>query len=176
MQFKRADYLLPAFPGAALALGCFAERAYAGFHFRRRLAYSFGIALLGCVLGWWYYVDYYLPRVEPTLEHKAFASEIRKRAPAPEEVVFFRTEAHNLAWRLGRPLRILVQWPDLDTLVAAPEPAYVVMPVESAKQWQEQVRSGYLDEVIRNTDLTGGEHDKPMILFRTRSKAVTLAR
>ncbi len=37
MRFKRADYLLPAFPGAALFLGCIAEQVYQ-FSARRRLA------------------------------------------------------------------------------------------------------------------------------------------
>ena len=52
---------------------------------------------------------------------KAMLEEIRRLAPAPQRVVFFRTESHALAFHVGRPLDILVQWPDLNARAAGSE-------------------------------------------------------
>ena len=54
-RFKRADYLLPAFPGAAIALGCAAERwltARANPRSATRAKWAFGV-LVACALAVW---------------------------------------------------------------------------------------------------------------------------
>lgn len=167
VRFKRADYLLPAFPGAALFLGCAAERCYLAARRPGRLALAFGTALAGCALGWWVYVDRVLPRDEPALEQRRFAAEVRRRAPAPRPVLFFWTENHPLAFHVGRPLHILIEWEDLDAWAGRPGPTYVVMPPEVAREWPRHLRSGRLVEVLRSTDLAGADQKRPLVLLRT---------
>src|SRR5438552_2897804 len=48
MRFKRADYLLPAYPGAALLLGCILERAWPAL---RRAPLPACCGVLGVALG-----------------------------------------------------------------------------------------------------------------------------
>jgi 4-amino-4-deoxy-L-arabinose transferase-like glycosyltransferase len=167
VRFKRADYLLPAFPGAALFLGCAAERCYLAVGRRGAAALAFGLVLAGCVLGWWVYVDRVLPRDEPALEQRRFAAEVRRRAPAPRPVLFFWAENHPLAFHVGRPLHILIEWDDLDAWAGRPEPTYVVMPPEVAREWPRHLRSGGLEEVLSSTDLAGARQKRPLVLLRT---------
>ncbi len=166
-RFKRSDYLLPAFPGAALLLGCVAERWYLSSRRPRRLRAALAVALAGCAVGWWVYVDRVLPRTEAELEDRTFAEEIRRRAPAPRPVLFFWAEAHPLAFHVGRPLHILIEWQDLDAWAARPESTLVVMPPEVAREWPRHLTAGRLEEVVRNTDLAGGRHKNPLVLLRT---------
>jgi 4-amino-4-deoxy-L-arabinose transferase-like glycosyltransferase len=168
-RFKRSDYLLPAYPGAALFLGCAAERWYRQTRLVRLPPAAFGVMLTGCVAGWLIYVQVYLPRVEPQYEVKRFAAAIRRLAPAPEPVLLFRTEHHALAFHVGRPLQILVQWPDLETWATGAKPGYVVMPPGSYAELEKELPSWRsLEKVLCNTELSGGHHDKPLVLLRTR--------
>jgi 4-amino-4-deoxy-L-arabinose transferase-like glycosyltransferase len=171
-RFKRADYLLPAYPGAALFLGSAAERWWQTARHPRRLAAAFGLVVAGCLAGWWVYVDWVLAGSEPDRECRSFAEEIRRLAPAPQRVVFFRAEAHALAFHVGRPLALLVEWPELDALfLARPESAYVVMPAASAEEWPQFLKAGRLEEVLRTRGEVAGGHGKPLVLLRTRPAA-----
>src|SRR5262249_9196142 len=54
-RFKRADYLLPAYPGAAIWLGCVGERAFLSWRSPRRaqwLLTGTAGALVSLVVGW----------------------------------------------------------------------------------------------------------------------------
>ena len=124
-SFKRADYLLPAYPGAALFLGSiFANEERRWREVRPRIVWI-GLCLLPCLLAlamtavWLVRVERGLPSEEPFRDYTRFAAEVRRRAPQPEEVLFFRTEAHALAFHVGRPLAVLVEWKELETRVAA---------------------------------------------------------
>ena len=135
--FKRADYLLPAYPGAALFLGV---------HFRQRGAAMARAAAAGragrpvpaavsarrrhdgCA-GWCAW-SAACRRRKRSATTAASPPRSARRAPPPEEVVFFRTEAHALAFHVGRPLAVLVEWKDLEERVAESGARYVVMPAE----------------------------------------------
>jgi 4-amino-4-deoxy-L-arabinose transferase-like glycosyltransferase len=166
-RFKRADYLLPAYPGAALFLGCIAERFYKERKYRA--IYIGGLALLLCalVVGWWVYLVSYLPSQEPRQEFRRFAEQIRRRAPAPQLILFFRTEAHALAFHVGRPIDTILEWENLDVWASRPGTYYVVMPPTNAEEWPRYVKSGRLEEVLRSSDLGGGPHAHPLVLLRT---------
>jgi hypothetical protein len=165
-RFKRADYLLSAYPGAALFLGCVVERWYRE---GRRLLVGTCTALVGAtVLAWFAYVEWNLPRLEATREYRRFAEEVRRHAPPPEPVLFFRTESHALAFHVGRPLEVMVWWDDLDAWASRPGDRYVVMPLRWAREWEAQLRSCRLEEVVSNCELAGGEHEKPLVLLRGR--------
>jgi hypothetical protein len=166
-RFKRADYLLPAYPGAALFLGAVAERCYREMQGRRLLAFGFGTLLAACVLGWLVYAGDILPDRGEGREVRYLAAEIRRRAPAPQLVLFFRTEAHALAFHVGRPIDTLLEWENLDIWAARPETYYVVMPAEYAGCWHDRLKRGRLEEVLRSTVLAGSTHRDPLVLLRT---------
>jgi 4-amino-4-deoxy-L-arabinose transferase-like glycosyltransferase len=170
-RFKRADYLLPAYPGAALFIGCTAERWYRAVARKRLLALAFCLTLGGCVAGWWVYIGYVLPGQESRDEVQRFAQEIRRRAPMPQLILFFRTEAHTLAFHVGRPIDTLLEWENLDTWAGRPEIYHVVMPAEYAKEWSRHLKSGRLEEVLRSKILGGSGHDDPLVLLRTEHGA-----
>jgi 4-amino-4-deoxy-L-arabinose transferase-like glycosyltransferase len=167
--FKRADYLLPAYPGAALLVGCTAERWYRASKYPRRLVAGFALTILACAAGWWVYMDRILPAQETAREYQRFASEIRRLAPAPQLVLFFRAEAHALAFHVGNPVDTFLEWENLDIWAGRRGPYYIVMPPDCAAQWPNHVTSGRLETVLSNRDLPGAEHhEHPLVLLRTQ--------
>ena len=174
--FKRGDYLLPAYPGAALFLGTvFANEERRWRPVRPRVVWI-GLRLLPCLLaagmtaGWAAHVDGGLAEEEPFRDYRRFAAEVRSWAPQPEEVVFFRTEAHALAFHVGRPMTVLVEWSELQTRVIESGDRFVVMPEESAGQAPQELPELRFDEILRNTDLSGGRHERPLILLKVASR------
>jgi 4-amino-4-deoxy-L-arabinose transferase-like glycosyltransferase len=168
--FKRADYLLPAFPAAALILGCAGESWLRSSLKPRRLVIGFSSILIACLGGWLVYLHWVVPAQEPGLEYRRFAAEIRRRVPAPQLVLFFRAEAHALAFHLGPELDTFLEWENLDIWAGRPGCHYIVMPVQCAEEWRRHVRSGQLREVLRSTDFAGAEnHRRPLVLMRTEA-------
>jgi 4-amino-4-deoxy-L-arabinose transferase-like glycosyltransferase len=165
--FKRADYLLPAYPGAALFLGCILERWYRTARHPGRLAAAFGLVVAGCLLAWMVYLASVLPREEPTLEYRRFAAFIRQQAPAPQPIIFFLVESHALAFHLGRPVDTIKEWENIDTWAGRPGTYYIVMTPDKARDWPRHVTSGRLEVVATNADLAGGPHKQPLVLLRT---------
>jgi 4-amino-4-deoxy-L-arabinose transferase-like glycosyltransferase len=172
-HFKRADYLLPAYPGAALFLACVwcdeAERCRGDRCWGPALALLPAALAVGMVLYWGVRVGWSLPAREPFRDYRAFAAEVRRRAPAPQPVYFFRTEAHALALHLGRPLAVLVQWEELRRRLLRPGTHYVVLPPDCAAAAAAALPGVRLEEVLRNTDLSGGAHERPLVLLRARA-------
>jgi hypothetical protein len=165
-KFKRADYLLPAYPGLAIFLGCMAERLYlaASPIGRRALRTSLAAVAAGAIAAWGYVIHFEHPRLEPNREQVTFAHQIRGVAPAPTVVLFFRVECHPLAFHVGRPINTLLEWENLDVWAGGARPTYVLMSPEDAADWPNHLTAGRLDEVFRNPP----SHDKPLVLLRTR--------
>jgi hypothetical protein len=171
-QFKRADYLLPAFPAAAWLIGCAGERWLRTSTHPRLLKSAFGLAVAGCAVGWAVYAHAILPAREPPGECARFAAEIRKLVPAPGLVLFFRAECHPLAFHLGPELDTFLEWENLDVWAGRPGTHYIIMLAECAAEWANHVTSGELEPVMRSTDFHGAEfHDRPLVLMRTRPHA-----
>jgi 4-amino-4-deoxy-L-arabinose transferase-like glycosyltransferase len=169
--FKRADYLLPAFPGAALLIGFAAEHVLQSSEYRRKIMVGVVGFVAISVVGWFVYLQWLLPRQEPSREFQRFAKEIRRRVPAPDLVLLFRVEAHALAFHLGPELDTFLEWENLDTWAGRPGQHYIVMPAECAAQWAQFVRAGTLEEVMRSTDFTGAhERRRPLVLMQTRPR------
>ena len=86
-RFKRADYLLPAYPGAALLLGCTLERWLQRGSQPRRAFQGATLAVLLAVYagGWWMYEDRILAADEPHAQYRSFAAEIRRGRLAAED-------------------------------------------------------------------------------------------
>jgi 4-amino-4-deoxy-L-arabinose transferase-like glycosyltransferase len=173
-SFKRSDYLVPAYPGIALFLGCTGERWYRAAAHSRRWAVGFALVLVGCAAGWWIYVDHYVPQFDQKWEARRFATEIRRRAPAPAPVLFFRTESHALIFHVGRPVEVSVEWDKLDTWAGLPGCHYVVMPLDVFQEADEHVRSGRLERVLSSTDLPGCKYHHTLVLVRTSPRSPLL--
>lgn len=166
--FKRADYLLPAYPGAAMFLGCVSERWLQAVRHPVRFAGAFGVVVASCLVGWGIHLEWILPRGEREREDRTFAAVIRRHAPPPDPVIFFRVEEHALAFHIGRPLDTLLEWENLDFWAGQPRPFYVVMDPDCAREWPDHLHSGSLEPVITNEELAGGKHDHPLVLLRTK--------
>jgi 4-amino-4-deoxy-L-arabinose transferase-like glycosyltransferase len=168
-QFKRADYLLPAFPGAALVFGCasqswLAARAQARTAVRAKAL--FGVLVLGALAVWpvmWFAVE---PAEAAKQEKRPFAAAIRERAPQPQTVLLFRTESHLLAYHLGPPLHTLVEWGELRDALAAPGPHVVVMPPEYAAD-APRITGRALVPVATLAEYTTVRPPRPLTCLRT---------
>jgi 4-amino-4-deoxy-L-arabinose transferase-like glycosyltransferase len=170
-RFKRADYLLPAYPGAALYLGCILERWYATVSpVRQKWSRRIWVGVCVSMPVAWLAFDQVKSDKEIALsEQIPFATEIRKVAPAPTPVILFRAEAHLLAFHLGPPLHTLVEGGDLRAELNKPGIHYVVTRVEFFEECQQQL--GIPLEVVSRSDHS--ERAKPyrsLLLFRTKSE------
>jgi 4-amino-4-deoxy-L-arabinose transferase-like glycosyltransferase len=159
-HFKRADYLAPAYPGTALFLGCVVER----LAWRRLLPVVAGLAAL-MLAGWVVWIGHVLPARESFRDYRPFAALVRRHAPAGE-VVFFRTEAHALAFRVGRPLASVVEWSELDDRLRRPGAHFVVLPPAVAAEAARRLAAVRFEELGRTTALAGGRHERPLVLVR----------
>jgi hypothetical protein len=131
--------------------------------------------LASYLVGWWIYVDRIVPAQDAEHAYPRFAAEIRRRTS--EIIVFFRAEAHNLAFHLGRPMTSLLEWENFDWWVGRPESVYVIMPPECVADWRQHLTRGHLEIILHSTDFGGGSGERPLVLVRTQSlvgNAVTM--
>lgn len=169
-RFKRADYLLPAYAGAAIFLGCALERWYQSRsrRVRRRAAYSFAVTLALLPAGWLVFDHLVTSKEEAARAQASFARRIREAAPAPQPVLFFRAESHLLAYHLGRPVHTLVEWSDLGAQLQAGGRHFVVTRAEYADEVRRQVRVPCA-LVVRSEDVTRGSPHRPLVVLRIDS-------
>jgi 4-amino-4-deoxy-L-arabinose transferase-like glycosyltransferase len=169
VRFKRADYLLPAYPGVALAFGCAAEWFWCswGEVARRRAATALAGTVLACAGGWLVWHAGGWSEDPDAREARTFAAEVRRHCPAPQQVLFFRVEAHALAWHLGRPQNTFREWENLDVWAGRPGSHYILMTPRDADEWPRHVHSGWLEEVARGGH-GPGHGGGPVVLLRTR--------
>jgi Dolichyl-phosphate-mannose-protein mannosyltransferase len=171
-RYKRSDYLLPAYPGAALFVACVGRRLEQHWQTWANRPRWFPYGMLHAVLCtimvgvWLDRVERQLPAEEPYRDYRAFAAVVRQHAPPPDTVVFFRTEAHALAFHVGRPLDVLVEWDELNARLNRPGTHCVVMPPEVAEAWAKNLYGVRLEEVSCNSTLAGGAHERPLVLLR----------
>jgi 4-amino-4-deoxy-L-arabinose transferase-like glycosyltransferase len=167
-SFKRADYLLPAYPGAAILLGCWLERLLATAWGRATFA---GVACAAALMvaGWAARIAVFLPREEPYRDYRPFASLVRRQA-GDGPVVFFRAEAHALAFRVGQPVEQVVEWPRLRQRLSGPGPHWLVAPPRELAEMPGRLSGFELTEAGRTTDLAGGRHERPLVLLRATPK------
>jgi 4-amino-4-deoxy-L-arabinose transferase-like glycosyltransferase len=169
-RFKRADYLLPAYPFAALAAGC-AAQSWLETRMQQRSAaiarWLFGGTLAATAIAWVVMTTVIEPTEEAREEKRRFATIIRSQAPAPNAIIQFRMESHLLSYHLGRPLHTLVEWGELNERLAAPGPHFVVMPPEYVFATGGVIMSRKLVEVARLEDYTAAKPSRPLVFLRT---------
>jgi hypothetical protein len=168
-RFKRADYLLPAYPGAAFFLGCALERWYLSRapSTRTRAACGFALLMVLAPLGWLLFDHIVTAREQAARSHAPFARQVREFAPHPEPILLFQVESHELVFHLGRPVHTLVQWADLADRLRPPGDHYVVTRAEAL----DDVRAA----LARPIDVVAGSADgatvpphRPLVLLRIR--------
>lgn len=179
MSFKRADYLLPGYPGLALFLGACAERFLE--HAAQASAVAPKLACAACsrkhviaamcailvyLVGW----HVYLAQDKQAWPYRTMAHEIRSQTRGP--VIFFRAESHPLMFHLGRPVDTILEWENLDWWTKRPRPVYVVMPEACAAEWRDHLEAGALEEVLRTTSYVDGQRDRPLVVLRSRGERI----
>jgi 4-amino-4-deoxy-L-arabinose transferase-like glycosyltransferase len=166
MRFKRADYLLPAYPGAALFIGCVSENWYREYGGPSACRIGFIALLLATVVGW---QVYRATAGDGDLERhqRVFAEELCRRLPPRVPVVFFRVEAHQLAFHFGRRYNTVLEWENLDTWAGSGKNFFLVLSPECERELPAHVRSGRLERVLDSHDLfPGWQPDRPLVLMR----------
>src|SRR5262249_47950675 len=182
MKFKRGDYLLPAYPGLALWLAGVLQNLNLKPNFNLKpipkptagtpwdtmrpaecQPWAWAGLFLG-LAGWWVYIDFIEPRYDDGRVYREFAAEIRHRTDQP--VIFFRTEAHEVAFHVGRPLDTILEWENLDWWATRPFRCYIVMPPDCAASWTDHLEQGRLEEVLRTSPLTHRQ-SRPLVLLRS---------
>ncbi len=168
-KFKRADYLLPAFPGAAIALGCASERWLSSRTNPRSVKHAkraFGFSLVCALAIWpvmWIIVE---PAEAARQEKRPFAEAIRSAAPKPQTILLFRAESHLLAYHLGPPIHTLVEWGELKDRLTAPGPHIVVMPPVYVAD-AERITGRKLVLVASLADCMSVPPPRPLVCLRT---------
>ncbi len=171
MSFKRADYLLPMYPGMALFLGCGLERLILGATSNQPLRFpakfyshlGWGI-VFSLVAGWMFFICRIIPEKDCRNPNQKFAELIRQSTNKP--VLFFRTEAHDVAFHVGPPQETLLEWENLKVWLNLPYPVYVVMPPEVASLRAKFLPGYPLQEVMRTTDLSQSRNSRPLVLLK----------
>jgi 4-amino-4-deoxy-L-arabinose transferase-like glycosyltransferase len=170
-RFKRSDYLLPAYPGAAMLVGCVAEKWLKSATRPHAAIAGFATIVVGCLVSWWVLIGHVLPAWEPSLDQRPFAREIRQHVGSTY-LHFFRAESHALAFHLGYPIDTFLEWENLDIWAGRPGTHYIVMPADCAAEWPDHITSGRLVAVLRNTDLADGiPPHQQLVLMRTDPSA-----
>ncbi len=169
-HFKRADYLLPAYPGAALALGAAAEawwRSRENARTRTLAVRGFAAVVAAVVVGWQVMIFAVEPRHAAADDKKGFADAVRAAAPKPALVLLFRVESHLLAFHLGRPVHTLVEWGELNDRLGEPGPHFIVTQPQYADEVKQILPHRRLVEVARLDRFVPGKPDRPLVFLRS---------
>jgi 4-amino-4-deoxy-L-arabinose transferase-like glycosyltransferase len=165
-RFKRADYLLPAYPGAALFLACWLETRLLASWPRLGLGGVVGVAA-AMLVGWAIHLGWWLPTAEPFRDYRQFGQVVRAQA-GEQPVVFFRAEAHALAFRVGRPVVQVVEWSALAQQFEPSGTHWVVLTPAVLAEARQRLPAHAVDEVAHNVECAGGRHERPLVLCRVR--------
>lgn len=167
LQYKRADYLLPAYPGLALFLAMTVDKGLQLLA-ERRAAWALrgGWGVVICMaLGWFTYAQWVLPCFEPERALRPFAGVVRSYLPAPGQVILFRIDSHHLAWELGKKSARVWEWENLAWWAQQPTAIYVVMPEKYALECRAELPAGELIRLNSSMECNQGIHDVPLVLF-----------
>jgi len=171
MRFKRADYLLPAYPGMAIFLAVVTERWWqtrpiaTSNRWRPVLLGGLGVLMLVYVCGWLAYEYGHAGERSP---YQQMANEIRKETHGP--VIFFRAESHLLAYHIGPPVATILEWENLEIWARRPNVIYFVMPEACVPEAHHRLPAGVLEEVTRLTEFAPGTRDRRLVVLRNHDE------
>lgn len=173
VSYKRADYLLPAYPGAAIFLSVvlsdfiklsFFSKLLSTRTFYKSLA---GILFVSSV-SWVWYVDFYLPKYEPMREMKSAAKFIRNSTF--DNILFFNMESHALAFHIGKPLETIVGWENLEKSINLKKQAFLLTYPENIEEISGKFPDHKLNVLYsKNSQLTKG-FSRPFVFIELKSQ------
>lgn len=169
-NFKRADYLLVAYPACSLLLGSFLNSiSIYNTSKIHRFIFLFsifsGVCTTFLVLSWLIFVD--IPNQEPYRDAIIWAKKINMVIPIKEPILFFGEEAHSLAFHLNRQHRILGKPEELAAALSFEKPVWVVTNPEVLILWPSGPPGTKWEKVDSNTQNGDGQaHHKPLILLK----------
>ncbi|MCS7166322.1 MAG: glycosyltransferase family 39 protein [Gemmatales bacterium] len=143
MQYKRLDYLAPAYPGFALAAAILVMRYWQDLPEKRRRA--FGLSYLGFLLTaaalWLAYLHTIVPILDQHRQQRDFAAQVREYIPPGQSVLMFCTEAHLLSFHLGGSIDRVFQESELRQRLQGATSLYVIVP----KRYYDKLRKALPD-------------------------------
>jgi len=168
-HFKRADYLIPGYAGAAMAFGCVAEQFYMSLSPERRSKAGrwAAFSLVGVVASYVSIQAILIPRWDRQCERRTAAAVVRQWVEPGRQVVFFRVEDHLLALHLGKPIATVLEWENLAVWASGPQPRFIIMPAVEAAAWPTHLTNATLHEVARLADRTGRHRPRDLVVFST---------
>lgn len=169
-RFKRADYLLPAYPWLAIFTGVLwnAMQSRHSSSVQRMTQILFLLVSLGTTIG----VRISQQRDALPYEIHAFSVAVRQEQPKPSPILLFRLEAHQLSWQLGKPLKTVIEWHDLRTLLG--DNANFLIREEALAECQEELKEFRLKILLRSVDFlqsAGKAHRAYVFLKAEKSNA-----
>lgn len=169
-QFKRADYLIVAYPGAAIILGCIGESCFLRHDAQKRiLARHFcQVTLIATIVGYVVFELMTVPQLNARFQQRYFADMIRRQAPTNQMVIFFRVEDHLLAWHVKPPLVTVKEWENLAIWIERLGNVTVIMPDAEADTWSDHLFHAKLHEVSRFNDASGRDRPRTWVLMQCR--------
>jgi len=154
MRYKRADYLLPAYPALALFIGFgLAQHVRELTKSARRwwyVAYTLAVAL--SLISWLAYINWVLPTVDELRQQRDFADLVRTHHGPGEPVYMFGTEAHLLSYHLGPPIQRTFDPGVVASWLAERNPLYIVVARKSFPQLQELAQPNLVWAVIASNE------------------------
>jgi 4-amino-4-deoxy-L-arabinose transferase-like glycosyltransferase len=167
-QFKRADYLISAYAGVAIALGCAAERAYLALPMLQRdSARRIASATIVAVVAAYVLIEAaFMPGWDRQRERRSAAGEVHRHVPPGAPIVLFRVEDHLLTLHLGKPIATVVEWENLAVWLRQRPRCWVIMPACEAEHWSARLPFATLHEVARLPDRTGRCRPRDLVLLR----------
>lgn len=169
-SFKRADYLLPAYPSAAILIGTYLNILFKG-NFEGQKKWSItgpltlGIMTTFLVFAWLLYLD--IPSKESTRMAKVWAQQTGKLIGDSESIIFFAEEAHSLAFHLNRPHEVIGSPEELSCFLKPDSPIWVFTNPNVIDLWPSGPPGTAWEVVSSNIDPHDGRNPhKPLVLLK----------
>jgi 4-amino-4-deoxy-L-arabinose transferase-like glycosyltransferase len=173
MRYKRADYLLPAYPALAMFVGFrldeFLNSLTTSQRKRWYLGYTSAVAI--SVVGWCIYITWVLPEINQVRQERDFAQVVRQYCGADQAIYMFGTEAHLLSYHVGPPIRRSFDAEQVRGWLEGRGPLYVIV---SRKALRQLEGSGLGWEVVVSDErpalsgwwrwLSGDEEEKLLLV------------
>lgn len=172
--YKRSDYLLPAYPGAALFSASVLRLGTREQVFQGSAQSLRGIGWTGVGIGvvaMFFWVHFQLPSREESRQMRQWARKWKPLVPEGEELVFFAEEGHSLAYHWGKPHKVIGK-PDELSEVARSGQRFWVVTNPTVKELWPQGPFPVEWEVVGQNWVGDATHHKPLLLLEARLGAL----
>lgn len=180
MRYKRADYLLPAYPGLALFCGFgLARHLEALTRLARQRWLMASAASVAMMVGLWLaYLTWAIPKWDEVRQQREFASTVRHYVPN-QTIYMYGTEAHLATFHVGKPVRRTYSEAELRLWLITCQPIYIVMPQRCFEKFTQDIENGGHWEILARSTTSKPpqifswlnlEKDEPLVFVRIGRK------